>query len=79
MDGTRGHYTKRNKFVRERQLSYDLAHTWNLRNKAEKHRGREGKINKMKSERKTNHKRLLIIENKLRLAGGEGVGDGVTG
>ena len=27
---------------------------WNLRNKTEDHRGREGK-NKMKSERETNH------------------------
>ena len=26
----------------------------------------------MKSERETNHKRLLIIGNKLRVAGGEG-------
>ena len=28
----------------------------------------------MKSERKTNHKRLLIIGNKLKVAGGEVVG-----
>ena len=32
--------------------------------------GRE-KENKTKSERETNHKRLLIIGNKLRAAGGE--------
>ena len=34
----------------------------------------------MKSEKETNHKRLLSIENKRRLAGGErsaGVGDWV--
>ena len=28
----------------------------------------------MKSERETNHKRLLIIGNKLRVAGGNGGG-----
>ena len=33
----------------------------------------------MKSERETKHKRLLIIGNKLREAGGEEVGEGVTG
>ena len=27
------YYAKQNKSVRERQLSYDLAHMWNLRNK----------------------------------------------
>lgn len=42
-----------------------------LRNKTEEHRGREEKI-KTKSERETNHKRLLIIGNKLRVPGGEG-------
>ena len=30
--------------------------------------------NKTKSERETNHKRLLSIGNKLRVAGGEGSG-----
>ena len=37
--------------------------------------GRE-KENKMKSERETNHKRLLIIRNKLRVAGEEWLGWG---
>ena len=79
MDGTRGYYAKQNKSIRERQLSYDLTHLWNLINKTEDHRGKEEKINKTKSERETNHKRLLIIGNKLRVAGGEGVGhDGGT-
>ena len=32
----------------------------------------------MKSERETNHEKLLTLGNKLRVAGGEG-GDGVTG
>ena len=44
MDRTRGYYAKRNKSVRERQLSYGFTNMWNLRNKAEDHRGREGKI-----------------------------------
>ena len=42
---------------------------WNLRNKADEHRGRERKINKIKTEREANHKRLLTIELKLRVAG----------
>ena len=31
----------------------------------------EGKENKIKTERETNHKRHLNTENKLRVAGGE--------
>ena len=59
VDGTKG-YAKRNKLIKERQLSYDLTHVWNLRNKTEDYRGREEKI-KTKSEREINHKRLLIM------------------
>ena len=44
MDRTRGYYAKRNKSIRERQLSYDFTHMWNLRNKTEDHRRREEKI-----------------------------------
>ena len=44
MDGTRGYYAKRNKSLRERQILYDLTHKWNLRDKTDEHRGREGKI-----------------------------------
>ena len=44
MDGTRGHYAERNKSIRGRQLSYDLADMWNLRKKAEDHEGREEKM-----------------------------------
>ena len=32
-----------------------------------------------KERRKTNHKRLLKIENKLRVDGGKEVGDGLDG
>ena len=44
MDGTRGYYAKQNKSTRKRQLSYDFTDMWNLRNKAEDHRGREKKM-----------------------------------
>ena len=32
-----------------------------------------------KGERKENHKRLIMIENKLRVDGGRWVGDGLDG
>ena len=35
------------------------------------HRGREGKLYEKKSERETNHERLLTLGNKLRVDGGE--------
>ena len=41
---------------------------WNLRNRTDEHRGGE------KKGREANHKRLLTIENKLRIAGGVGSG-----
>ena len=68
VDGTRIDYDKKNKSVRERQVSYDFTHTWNLRNKTDE---RKGIGNKIKTERETNHKKLLNTENKLRVAGGE--------
>ena len=49
---------------------------WNLRHKAEDHRGREEKLKEKKSERETNNERLLTLGNKLRVAGGE-VGEGI--
>ena len=70
MDGTKGYYSKQNKSIRERQLSYDITHMWNLRIKTEDHRGGKEKI-KQDEIRETNHKRLLIIGNKLRVTGGE--------
>ena len=74
MDGTRVYYAKRNKSVREGQTSYDFNHMWNLRNKADGHRGREEKKNKIKTDKETNHNRLLNIEITLRVAGGEVIG-----
>ena len=46
---------------------------WNLRNKTEDHRGREGKLNGKSSERerKKKHERLLTVRNKLRVVEGE--------
>ena len=41
---------------------------WNIRNSAEDHKEREGKLNGKKSERETNHERLLTMRNKLRVA-----------
>jgi len=53
MDGTRGYYAKQNKSVRERQIPYDFSHMWNLRNKTDEHRGREGKIKYKQRGRQT--------------------------
>ena len=39
----------------------------------------KGKKNKTKTERKTNYKRPLYAENKLRVAGGERSGDVLNG
>ena len=67
MDGAREYNARWNKPVRERQIPYNFIYTWNLRNKTEEHKGREGKI---KDKMEANHKRLLTIGNKLRVAGG---------
>jgi len=47
---------------------------WNLRNKTEDHRGREGKIKQDEIREGKKPKSLLIIGNKLRIAEGEGGG-----
>ena len=41
VDGTRAKWYKS---VRERQIPYDFTYMWNLRNKTDEHRGREGKL-----------------------------------
>ena len=41
VDGTRVYYAKQNKSVRERQISHDFTHVWNLRNKTDEHRARK--------------------------------------
>ena len=51
---------KQNKSIRERQIPYDFTHMWNLRNKTDEHMGK----GKKKRERETNHKRLIMIQNK---------------
>ena len=50
---------------------------WNLRNKTDGHREREGKIKKDETERESNHMRLLTLGNKLKISGGWG--NGFTG
>ena len=37
---------------------------WNIRNNAEDHRGREGKLKREKSEKKMNHEKLWTLVNK---------------
>ena len=57
------------KSVRERQISYDFTHMWNLRNKTNEQREK-------KERHRETRNRLLIIENRLVVAGGEVGGDG---
>ena len=51
---------------------YDSTHRWNLTKQMNIWEGGE-------EESETNHKRLLTIENKLRVDGGRWVGDGLDG
>ena len=51
---------------------------WNIRNSERDHKGRRG-TEWEKLERKTNHERLVILGNKLRVAEDRGWRDGVTG
>jgi len=44
VDRAGGCYAKQNKSVRKRQVPYDFTHLWNLRNKTDEHRGRQGKV-----------------------------------
>ena len=67
VDGTGECYAKWNKPYRERQIPYVFTLMWILRNLTEDHRGGEGK---KKRGREPNHKRLLKIENKLKVDGG---------
>lgn len=51
----------------------------NLGNQTDKHRGREGNKNKIKTEREINHKRLFYRKQIEGCWGGGGWQDGVTG
>ena len=42
--GTGEYYDKRNKSIRERQLSYGFIRMWNIRNSTEDIRGKKGKL-----------------------------------
>ena len=44
MDRARVYHAKQNKLARERQISYDFTHMWNLRSKTDERKEREGKI-----------------------------------
>ena len=76
MDETRGYCAEQNKSTRERQLSYDLPDMRKLRGKVGGLRGREGKMKQDGIGREINHNRLLIPQNKLRVAGGRQIGIG---
>ena len=39
--------------VRERKISYDFIHMWNLRNRAHEYRGRGGKVRIKQRQRQT--------------------------
>ena len=53
---------------------------WNIRDSAEDHREREGKLNGKNLERETNHERLWTPGNKLWVTeGGGGRGSRVMG
>ena len=55
------------------QLSYVFTDMWILRNSTEDHRGREGGKNSYKQRgREANQKRLLNMENQLRVGGERG-------
>ena len=54
-----------------------ISFMWNLRIKTNKHMGRGGGGGGGETER--NHRRLLMIQNKLRVDGGRWVGDGLDG
>ena len=47
---------------------------WNIRNSAKDHRGREGNRNGKKSERETNHERLLTVGTNIGREVGRGMG-----
>ena len=47
------YYAKWNKSVRERQILNDFIHMWNLRNKTDEHREKEGKTRWKQRERQT--------------------------
>ena len=68
MGGNRGYYAKENKSEKDKYKSckYDFTYTCNLRKQMTIGTGTKNKKN-----REANHKRLLTIGNKLRVAGRE--------
>ena len=77
MDETTGYYAKQ--VSQSEKDNYMISLMWNLRNKTEEGRGREGKIKQDEIREGDKPRRLLTIGNKLRVAGGEAVRGEVTG
>ena len=75
VDGARVYYVKQNKSSRERQIPYDCTHMWNLRNKTDEHMG----TGWGREERETNHKRLIMMVNNMRVDRETQVGNGLDG
>ena len=63
----------------EKDNYHGFTHMWNIRNSAEDHKVREGKLNGKSSEREKNHEKLLTLGNLLRVSGGELQGMGELG
>ena len=70
MDAIRGYYAKENKSIRERQ-SYDLTHTWQLKNRTEGHSGKEEKIKENKIREGDKPSETLNHGKQTEVAGGE--------
>ena len=77
MVGTGWYYAEWSKSVGERQTLYGFTHMENIKNSERDYRGKERKWEK--SERVTEHERLLTLGNKQELVRGDGQGDGVIG
>ena len=69
MDETGEYYAQQNNSVREKHMSSDFTHMWNLRNLTEDHCGREGRGGRVQTKMEANLciKRLLNTESKLRV------------
>ena len=66
------YYAKQNKPVKERRISYNFIHMWNLRNEADEHRGK-------KRERQTIKQTLNYREQTEGCGRGNRQGDELNG
>ena len=58
------------RIVRFQKTHYVVSLMWNIRNSAEDHRGKEGKLKEVTAESETNHERLWTPGNKLMVTAG---------